>query len=275
MLPHCSHASAEANNCLRRPSGVAAQPLTGVCPARSAGVHPAAGLLGRVLLAGLVLPGLAAAGPDGSQSQFMDLFNGRDLTGWVVEGTKQYTGADQMKPIWSVNDGVLSCAGKGFGFLRYEKEFSDFVLHVEYRMSPKGNSGIGIRTVPYVGSFQTRPSMAGYEIQLLDDAGKPPDTHSTGSLYRYVAPTANPVKAAPEWNTMEIECVGPRIRVTLNGQRIQDVDQKAVETIKNKPLRGFVCLQNHGRPVSFRHVRIKELSSTASAAQAPRERSAR
>ena len=222
----------------------------------------AAAIAQRVILGAALLACLAAAAPSGTTAPLPDLFNGRDLSGWVVEGTGQYNDGDETRPVWSVKEGILTCAGKGFGFLRYDKEVSDFLFHAEYRLSPKGNSGIGIRTVRYLGSFETRPSMAAYEIQLLDDAGKPPNTHSTGSLYRYVAPTANPVKPAPQWNTIEVECVGPRIRITINGQRVQDVDQTSVSTIKSKPLRGFVCLQNHGKSIEFRNVRLKKLTSS-------------
>ena len=97
------------------------------------------------------------------------LFNGKDLTGWVVEGPAQYKDHDgQVKPMWRVENGLLVCAGRTFGFLRYDRQqFSDFALHVEYQMSPKGNSGIGIRTIPYdpKRSRATRPSFAAYEVQ--------------------------------------------------------------------------------------------------------------
>jgi 3-keto-disaccharide hydrolase len=128
-------------------------------------------------------------------------------------------------------------------------------------MTPKCNSGIGIRTIPFDPKKNpaTRPSYAAYEVQLLDDAGKPPNNKSSGSLYRYVAPSANPVKPAPEWNEIDIECVGPRIKITINGQKIIDVDQSKIDEIKNKPLKGYVCLQNHGGRIEFRNVRIREL----------------
>jgi uncharacterized protein YlaI len=122
------------------------------------------------------------------------------------------------------------------------------------------NSGIGIRTGVYdPKKSDSPPSRAGYEIQLLDDAMKNPDKHSTGSLYRYVAPSVKAVKPAPEWNKIEIECKGARIKVTLNGEKIIDVDQTTVEEIKNKPLKGYVCVQNHGGKVDFRNLRVKEL----------------
>jgi len=197
--------------------------------------------------------------------EFRDLFNGKDLDGWVAEGQKEYKDGDQTKPVWLVKDGLLVCDGKGFGFLRYDKQqFTDFVFHVEYRMTAaKCNSGLGIRTTVFdpTKSQATRPSYYSYEIQLADDAGKPPTKHSSGSLYRYVAPKANPFKPVGEWNSIDIECVGPRVRITANGQEIIDVDQTTMEEIKNKPLKGYVCLQNHGGKIEFRNIRIKEIKA--------------
>jgi hypothetical protein len=228
---------------------------------------------------------VCAAGLAPAQSpEFHDLFNGKDMDGWVVEGAKKNK---EGNAVWSVKDGLLTCdTGRGaYGFLRWEKqEYADFILRVEYRMTPpskdigRGNSGLGIRTPPYdpAKSSQTRPSYAAYEVQLLDDAGKPPDKHSSGSLYRYVAPSMNPVKAGPEWNTIEVECVGPQIRVTINGQKVVDVDQTKVADLtraedptkpadapapKDKPLKGYVSLQSHTGKVEFRKVQIAELKS--------------
>jgi hypothetical protein len=180
--------------------------------------------------------------------------------------------------MWGVREGRIVCLGRGFGFLRYGRQkFGDFALRVEYRFlppsktNPRGNSGLGIRTIPFdpKQSSLTRPSYAAYEIQLLDDAGKPPSAHGSGSLYRYQAPTANPVKAAPAWNVVEVECVGPRIKVTMNGEKILDVDQNTVPDTKNKPakapapkdkaLSGYVSLQSHTGQVEFRKVQVREI----------------
>lgn len=214
---------------------------------------------------------LLAAPGDG----FRELFNGKDLTGWVVEGTQM---DKEGKPIWSVEDGTIRCTSKGGGFLRFDQEFADFTVRVEYRFSPnsRGNSGIGIRTGKYdpKQSALTRPSWGAYEIQLLDDAGKPANAHSSGSLYRYAAPTANPTKPAPEWNTIEVTCQGPRIAVVLNGEKILDVDQTEVPDHKGKPkgaaapkdkaTRGYINLQCHsGGPVEFRKVQVKELGTSS------------
>ncbi|MFO0841345.1 MAG: DUF1080 domain-containing protein [Gemmataceae bacterium] len=201
-----------------------------------------------------------------------ELFNGKDLAGWVVEGPREFKDGDKVAPVWVAKDGVLSCMvpRSSFGFLRYTgQEFADFHLSLEYRFAApgtagrRGNSGVGIRTVPFdpMESRKTRPSFACYEVQLQDDADRKPSKHTTGSLYRYVAPKEQAARPAPEWNAIEIKCVGPRIEVTLNGKKILDVDQTSVDPIKDKPLKGFICLQNHGSRVDFRNIKVREINA--------------
>jgi hypothetical protein len=105
-------------------------------------------------------------------------------------------------------------------------------------------------------------------VQLLDDAGSRPSVHGTGSLYRYKSPTANPARPAPEWNTIEVECAGPRITVRLNGQTVLEADQSELADVKtrpagvpapkDKPRKGYVALQSHSGRVEFRKVQIRE-----------------
>jgi len=204
-----------------------------------------------------------------SKDGWIEMFNGTDLTGWVAEGTKEFAAKDAKKedpktPVWTVKDGMIHCAGNGFGFLRYDREVTDFVYHVEFNMSKGCNSGIGIRHAKFTGKSETRPSFSGYEIQVLDDAGKMPTNHSTASLYRYVAATKSAVKPAGEWNTIEIECRGPKIKITLNDEVVQDVDQSTIKEIKDKPLKGYVSVQNHGKAIEFKNLKLKALDETAS-----------
>lgn len=234
----------------------------------------------------LLTIGLLLQADEAQNTGFRDLFNGKDLDGWVVEGTDKDKAGN---PVWSVKNGHILCQGFGGGFLRYDRqEFGDFVLRVEYRFAepdksaakPKvGNSGIGIRTMKYdpKNPTLTRPSFYSFEVQLLDDAGKAPNEHGNGALYRYVSPTVNATRPAPEWNEIEITCQGPRIRVRVNGQEVVDADQtripdlekgkpKGVAAPKDKPLKGYVCLQNHGSTIEFRKVQIRELSQRPSGA---------
>ncbi len=218
-----------------------------------------------LLFAPLLSP-LRAAEPESR-----DLFNGRDLDGWVVEGDKDYQDGDATKPVWVAHDGLVSCmvnTRNSYGWLRYDKQqFGDFALHLEYRMTPRDydkqarcNSGVAIRAIPFDPKhMETRASVAAYEVQLLDDADQPPDKHSTASLYNYLAPKESAARAAPEWNTMDVECVGPHIKITVNDKVVIDVDQSTLDAIKDKPLKGYVGLQNHGGKVDFRNVRIREI----------------
>ena len=93
----------------------------------------------------------------------------------------------------------------------------------------------------------------------MNDPGKPATTKSTGSLYRYVAPSANPVKATPEWNTVEVRCEGPRIGITFNGRKTLNIDQNSYEKLKDKPLRGYLAVQSHSGPVEFRNLWVRPL----------------
>lgn len=218
-----------------------------------------------------LLPILA---PVASADDFRNLFDGKSLNGWVVEGPAKGKSGQMM---WSVDDGRIVCLGEGFGFLRYDRQqFGDFTLRVEYRFAParegnaRGNSGLGIRTGRFdpKRSRETRPSYAAFEVQLLDDAGSPPSPHGTGSLYRYKSPTLNPARPAPEWNTIEVACAGPRITVRLNDRTVLEADQSELADVptkpvgvaapKDKPRKGYVALQSHSGRVEFRKVLIRE-----------------
>lgn len=219
-----------------------------------------------VLMMITVASALAPLSTSGGSDEYQQLFNGKDLDGWVAEGQVESTKDGAVRPVWTAEEGKIICRGQGFGFLRYNRrKFGDFTFHVEYRMAPGCNSGLGIRTTAFdaAKSKATRPSYYSYEIQLMDDAGKPATKLSTASLYRYVAPTENAARPASEWNIIEVECVGPKIEVTLNGKLVIDVDQRKVEGLEKKPLGGYVCLQNHGGTIEFRDIRVKELRAGA------------
>src|SRR5262245_38402471 len=101
----------------------------------------------------LCLSLLCGAGPAAAT----EIFDGKSLKGWVVEGAKELKDGEKTVPVWVAKDKVLSCrATRGGGFLRYDKEVSDFHLSLEYRFDApagakprQGNSGIGIRTTKF------------------------------------------------------------------------------------------------------------------------------
>ena len=186
-----------------------------------------------------------------------------DFKGWIVEGTANFERDGKQHPIWTVADHEVHCDGHGFGYLRYDKPLKDFVVDVEFKTRPNVNSGVGIRGKKYIeGVLKSRPSMVGYEVQILDDAGAPPSTASSGSLYRYNAPLKNAVKKAGEWNRLAITSKGTKVVVMLNDQKVQDFEQTSLPATAQKPLDGYLSLQNHGGVVTFRNIRLKELKSS-------------
>jgi hypothetical protein len=199
---------------------------------------------------------LAPARAQAVEGEFTPIVGGKDLSGWVVEGRKDYQVGQKTTPIWTLQDGEIRCAGKGYGFLRYDEKLCDHIVRLEYNMNPGCNSGIGIRGVKFTGQSKTRPSFAGFELQILDDAGSKCTNHSSMSLYRYIAAKENAVKPAGQWNQIEIEIRGPRTKVTLNGKLMHDVDQSSNKAIRSKPLCGYFSLQNHGHPIRFRNIEL-------------------
>jgi len=185
---------------------------------------------------------------------FVPLFNGKDMSGWLPSPART----------WEVQDGVLVCTGeKGGPWIRTEKEYANFVLRLEYKISKGGNSGIFVRCAP-----KGRASRTGFEIQILDDCGKAPTTHSSGAIYDVEAAWKNMSKPAGEWNQVEITCDGPRIAVVINGEKVHDmnVDDEELNAklkdelkVDKRRRKGHIGLQNHGARVEFRNIRIKVL----------------
>ena len=208
----------------------------------------------RLVLTLFLAAGLLAAAERG----FTDLFNGKDLTGWkLVKG---------HGPGYVVQNGILICPEDGGGNLLSEKEYSDFVLRLEFKLSPGGNNGVGIRA-PQAGDI----AYSGMEIQILDqDNPKYKDIkpwQHTGSVYN-VLPAADvkALKPVGEWNAYEITAQGPKIKVVLNGKTLVDGDLSTVKdeaVIKKHPgiLRksGHVGFLGHNTRVEFRNIRIKPL----------------
>ena len=208
-------------------------------------------LLGAVLLALPVLGKHHKKGKDG----FVTLYNGKDLTGWKTTGNwiPQKDGSLLIHPRpgekgWQRYDAYLTS----------EKKYKDFVLEVEYKYPKGGNSGVYFR----IGDPKD-PVKTGIECQILDSSGKPDDKmghHDHGGIIRTVGPTKNMSKKPGEWNKMIVTCKGYHLQVNLNGEDIVDI-QLDKTPVKDRPLEGYISLQDHGEPTNlhFRNIRIKEL----------------
>jgi hypothetical protein len=172
----------------------------------------------------------------------VNLFNGKDLTGWRSTGSGPPTG-------WSAVDGNLTSTGRATNLIS-DAKFWNFVLHVEYRVGAHSNSGIGLR--------------GRYEIQVLEDYGRPPNTHSNGALYSRVAPSANVSKPAGEWQTYDIRLVGRQVTVVLNGRKVIDKAEieglTAIAVDPNEAEPGPIYLQGDHGPVEFRNIVVTPLT---------------
>lgn len=196
-----------------------------------------AGLMGFLSLAALAMPDKKPTG------KWIDLFNGKDLTGWKHIG----------KGSFAVEDGALVTQA-GMGLLYYEaRSFRDYTIEVEWKVTNKcNNSGIFVR-------FPEKPENTGYavthgyEIQI-DDCDKKGLKVQTGSAYDQFAATKIASKPAGEWNKYQITIVGQHYTVVLNGEKVNEFDGI-------RGIEGYIGLQNHDpiSRVSFRRVRVKEI----------------
>jgi hypothetical protein len=203
---------------------------------------------------------------------FTPLFNGRDLTGWEGD-TKSYVARDGMVVV----DPNASAKGPMAGFLFTNKEYSDFVLSLEYKLTPGANNGVGIRVpLPCPGN----PSYQGMEIQVLDDGDEIyqnpqnprylhlKDYQYNGSVYGVVPAKRGYLKPAGQWNCEEIIANGSRIRVILNGSTIVDADLDKVKLLDGeghpgiKRQKGRIGFLGHGDKLQYRNIKIKELKKS-------------
>jgi hypothetical protein len=198
---------------------------------------------------------LSAAGPEFG---FVWLFDGKSLDGWQIVGQK---GSGYV-----VENGLLVCPADGGGNLFTRKEFANFVLRFEFRLSEGANNGIGIRA-PLEGDA----AYQGMEIQILDDGAaryrgrlRPAQYH--GSIYDVIAAKQGFKKPTGDWNSEEITAKGRSIAVSLNGTVIVEADLDSVrdpEVLKKHPglarPSGHIGLLGHGTRVEFRNFRIQEL----------------
>lgn len=196
---------------------------------------------------------LTLAGGAGA-TEWKQLFNKHDLTGWKMVGPGRFV----------IEDGTLKTEG-GMGLLWYAGEqFGDCTIRVVFKTnSERANSGLYIR----LAEQPKDPWYAvhnGYEVQI-DAAGD--EWHSTGALYSLSKVTMKNQKPNGEWNTMDTELRGQKTIVTLNGKKINEfVGNQAVPPRKQwyepvrgpRPDAGYIGLQNHdaNSTVYFREVSV-------------------
>ncbi len=148
------------------------------------------------------------------------------------------------------------------GQLLTKKQYDNFIFRFEFKLPPRGNNGVGIRTEAGRDS-----AYYGMEIQILSDAySEAQDWQKHGSIYGIVPAKTGALKPDGEWNQEEIIAIGPHIIVTVNGKIIVDADitnAKPIHKAEHPGLHnktGFIGFLGHGDPVAFRSVRVLKIA---------------
>lgn len=197
------------------------------------------------------------------KSDWIDLFNGKNLKGWHLYNS------DEL-PLWLVHDGIMFSTG-GNGDIVTDSEFENFELEVEWRINQGGNSGIFY----YVQEGKQYPAIhvTGPEFQIIDDERHPNilKKQRTGSCSDVLPPIKLVSYPPGEWNYTKIIVNKGDVEHWLNEELVlsYSMDSKswkaAVEESKFSDLdyakvrNGKIGLQDHGHPIYFKKIRIREL----------------
>jgi hypothetical protein len=219
-------------------------------------------LLATLLFAALHFAAALSAQP----GAFRPLFNGKDLSGWVNVNTEPGT--------WSVRDGLLVCTGKPIGVMRSDRQYENFILHIEWQhREPGGNSGVFIWSNAQPNPESRLPN--GVEVQMLEldwpklhirDGVEPPIAYVHGELFG-----VGGVKTIPdnprgersksvenrclprgEWNTYDVVAVDGVVKLSVNGKFVNGIARSTQK-------KGYLCLESEGAEIWFRNIRILEL----------------
>lgn len=210
-------------------------------------------------LAAVLLAGFGCASSSGVPEGFTSLLNRNDLSEWkgfVADPPKraamspqelqtaQRDADERMRRHWSLRDGVLYFDGKGENLVS-ARDYQDFELLLDWKVEPKGDSGVYLRGCP--------------QVQIWDNP------IGSGGLYNNQKGRSTPLVIADrpvgEWNTFRITMRGERVWVVLNGFTV--VDGEVLENYfeRSRPVyeRGPIELQSHGDRLQFRNIFIREL----------------
>ena len=195
---------------------------------------------------------------------WIQLFDGKTLNGWMT--------SDRQPSQRPVEDGALSPRRCGAYLLLHEKQWSNFILALDFKISKGCNTGIFFRTWPLTPRPGRDVAFNGIEIAIDDTTGA--GYHDTGALYDLVKPTKHAVRPAGQWNHLVLTCDDNLIEVELNGELVtkMDLDQwpemnRRPDGSRHKfdvayalhPRRGYLGFQDHGADCWYKNIKIKPL----------------
>ena len=210
-----------------------------------------------------------------AEKEWVSLFDGTSLTGWHKYGGEAPGSA------WKAENGMLSFdpsvkdeAGNTLGGdIVTDQAFANYEFELEWNIGACGNSGIIYNVIERDGLDY--PWLSGPEMQILDNSCHPDAKiykHRAGDLYDMIAGDSTAVKPAGEWNSIRLVVKDGHVEHWMNGQKLVEYANtgegwadmiakskfKDFEFFGNATL-GKISLQDHGDPVSFRNIRIREL----------------
>jgi hypothetical protein len=192
------------------------------------------------------------------------LFDGETQNGWMTS-----SGKPSKK---DVEDHTINPHGSGGYMMIHERPWSDFILSLDFKISPKCNSGVFVRTWP----LEPRPGKdVGFNgIEVAIDDTTTAGYVDTGAVYDLSRPTSNAMKPAGEWNHLEITCDKNLMTVKVNGKQVNQLDfdqwtaknkrpdgsdHKFDVVYKDHPRRGYIGLQDHGSDCWYKNIKLKPL----------------
>jgi hypothetical protein len=215
-----------------------------------------------------------AARTNQAPAGFTALFNGKDLTGWHglktmdprefaalgAESKAQLLaeGAEDQKKHWRVADGVIINDGQG-AYLTSDKDYGDIELLVDFKIGPRGDSGIYLKGTPQIQIWDaTEPD---YARMGADKGSGGLWNNSPGAAGK--DPLTRADKPVGEWNTFRITQVGERVTVYLNDKLV--VDHARMENYWKRelplPAHGPIQLQTHDHEIHWRNISVREIGA--------------
>ena len=185
-----------------------------------------------------------------------------DAIKWINVNTTEDT--------WASNNEGIVCYGNPIGVVRSQKQYENFLLHVEWKhMDPGGNSGLFVWSNAVPGQHRLPD---GVEVQMLEldwvklnqrDGKKPPEAYVHGELFGVGGVTIIPdnprgersksienlCKGRGEWNTYDVVCVDGVIKLSVNGTFVNGISESSQK-------KGHICLESEGAEIHFRNLRI-------------------
>jgi hypothetical protein len=201
-----------------------------------------------------LIPGCREAGKESvastpSAKPMVELFNGKDFSGWKLF---MKDGSDPAK-VWSIANGVIKCVGNPSGYMRTEKPYENYKVTVEWRFITPGNTGVMVHmALPdkvWPRSFECQ-GMHNHQGDFWMWEGADCKEPKIPGKNGFVKTGKSNEKAPGEWNTYQVECVGSTIKIYVNGKLMNTATECNASS-------GFIGLQSEGAEMEVRKVTLE------------------